>query len=376
MAATPTARLANIIATARRARLRETRRTATSFMARAGAGTLEALATILFRSTADIVSESEAELAHCSPKLPGSRLKSGKIALMWYPAIRPALFALDPEKAHRLVLEGLRLAGTGRASGFNASAPIDCMGLRFPNRVGLAAGFDKNATAVDGLGRLGFGFIEVGTVTPRPQRGQGKPRLFRLPAANALVNRLGFPNDGATAVAARLRRRRYRGVVGINIGKNADTPLARAVDDYVSCLRKLRSVANYITINVSSPNTAGLRELQGGDYLRPLLTSLIEERDRGAATEGRKLPLLVKLSPDLSVDELRFITDLLKVLPIDGVVATNTTVGRENSIHCGRLHGWSQRTAAEIPCPRRGYSTSRATGRRFPNHWSRGNRLS
>ena len=205
------------------------------------------------------------------------------------------------------------------------------MGLRFPNRVGLAAGFDKNATAVDGLGRLGFGFIEVGTVTPRPQRGQGKPRLFRLPAADALVNRLGFPNDGATAVAARLRRRRYRGVVGINIGKNADTPLARAVDDYVSCLRTLRSVADYITINVSSPNTAGLRELQGGDYLRPLLTSLIEERDRGAATEGRKLPLLVKLSPDLSADELRGITDLLKALPIDGVVATNTTVGRDGT---------------------------------------------
>jgi len=205
------------------------------------------------------------------------------------------------------------------------------MGMRFPNRVGLAAGFDKNATAVDGLGRLGFGFIEVGTVTPRPQRGQGKPRLFRLPAAHALVNRLGFPNDGAGAVAARLRRRRYRGVVGINIGKNADTPLARAVDDYVSCLRTLRSVADYITINVSSPNTAGLRELQGGDYLRPLLTSLIEERDRGAATEGRKLPLLVKLSPDLSADELRGITDLLKALPIDGVVATNTTVGRDGT---------------------------------------------
>jgi len=250
---------------------------------------------------------------------------------MWYPAIRPALFALDPERAHRLVLDGLRLAGAGRASGFKASAPIYCMGLRFPNRVGLAAGFDKNATAVDGLGRLGFGFIEVGTVTPRPQRGQGKPRLFRLPAADALVNRLGFPNDGATAVAARLRRRRYRGVVGINIGKNADTPLARAVDDYVSCLRTLRSVADYITINVSSPNTAGLRELQGGDYLRPLLTSLIEERDRGAATEGRKLPLLVKLSPDLSADELRGITDLLKALPIDGVVATNTTVGRDGT---------------------------------------------
>jgi dihydroorotate dehydrogenase len=205
------------------------------------------------------------------------------------------------------------------------------MGLRFPNRVGLAAGFDKNATALDGLGRMGFGFVEIGTVTPRPQPGQAKPRLFRLPAADALVNRLGFPNDGAAAIAARLRRRRYRGVVGVNIGKNADTPLARAVDDYVSCLRTLGSVADYITINVSSPNTAGLRELQGNDYLRPLLTALIEERNRGAVTNGRKLPLLVKLSPDLSADELRNITDLLKALPIDGVVATNTTVGRDGT---------------------------------------------
>jgi dihydroorotate dehydrogenase len=262
---------------------------------------------------------------------------------MWYRAIRPALFALDPEKAHRLALEGLRLAGARRTHRLNAVSPVECMGLRFPNRVGLAAGFDKNATALDGLGRMGFGFVEIGTVTPRPQRGQAKPRLFRLPAADALVNRLGFPNDGALAIAARLRRRRYRGVVGVNIGKNADTPLARAVDDYVSCLRTLGSVADYITINVSSPNTAGLRELQGNDYLRPLLTALIEERNRGAGNDGRKLPLLLKLSPDLSADELRDITDLLKVLPIDGVVATNTTVGRDGtrSIAAGYTGGLS-----------------------------------
>ena len=178
---------------------------------------------------------------------------------MWYPAIRPVLFALEPERAHRLALDALRLAGR-RTLRYSADAPVECMGLRFPNRVGLAAGFDKNAVAVDGLGSLGFGFIEVGTVTPRAQPGQPLPRLFRRPAAGALVNRLGFPNDGAERVASRLRHRRYGGIVGVNIGKNAATPVERAIDDYVSCLRTVRGVADYVAINVSSPNTAGLRD--------------------------------------------------------------------------------------------------------------------
>ena len=149
---------------------------------------------------------------------------------MWYPAIRPALFALDPERAHRLALDALRLVGR-RTLRLRIDAPIECLGLHFPNRVGLAAGFDKNAVAVEGLGLLGLGFIEVGTVTPRAQAGQPRPRLFRLPAEGALINRLGFPNDGAEKVAARLRNRRYRGIVGVNIGKNADTPDSRAIDD-------------------------------------------------------------------------------------------------------------------------------------------------
>ena len=201
------------------------------------------------------------------------------------------------------------------------------MELRFPNRVGLAAGFDKNAIALEGLGSLGFGFIEVGTVTPRPQPGQPPPRLFRLPAARALINRLGFPNDGAEVVAARLRHRKYRGVVGVNIGKNAATPLERGIDDYVSCLRAVRRVADYVVVNVSSPNTAGLRTLQSPQLLEPLLSALLQERRE--AQLGRALPLLLKVSPDLSTAELQDIAALLRRLRMDGVVATNTTLSRE-----------------------------------------------
>jgi dihydroorotate dehydrogenase len=202
------------------------------------------------------------------------------------------------------------------------------MGLRFPNRVGLAAGFDKNATAIEGLGALGFGFIEVGTVTPRPQAGQPRPRLFRVPAAGALINRLGFPNEGAERVAARLRRCAYRGIVGVNIGKNATTPLERAVEDYVRCLHIVRDVADYVVVNVSSPNTAGLRDLQAREHLEPLLAALLEERGPASHGRARPLPILVKISPDLSAAELREIATLAKALPLDGIVATNTTLGR------------------------------------------------
>ena len=247
---------------------------------------------------------------------------------MWYRAIRPALFAFDPERAHRLALNALRLAGHGRPR-MRSAAAIECMGLRFPNRVGLAAGFDKNASAIDGLGSLGFGFIEVGTVTPRPQAGQPRPRLFRLPAAEALINRLGFPNDGADAVAQRLRHRKYRGIVGVNIGKNATTPMARAIDDYVSCLRTVRHVADYVVVNVSSPNTAGLRDLQARERLEPLLSALLDERSRAQSERERSLPLLLKISPDLSSSALHDVIALLQSLPLDGIVATNTTLSRE-----------------------------------------------
>jgi dihydroorotate dehydrogenase len=202
------------------------------------------------------------------------------------------------------------------------------MGLTFPKRVGLAAGFDKSAEAVDGLGRLGFGFIEVGTVTPRPQRGQSPPRLFRHPRAGALVNRLGFPNVGAPVVAGRLRRRRYLGVLGVNVGKNADTPIDRALDDYVACLRALHDVADYFVLNISSPNTAALRDLHQAERLEPLLAGVLAERERLVRGGARRLPVLFKISPDLAPDALREVARVAVQVAVDGLVATNTTVRR------------------------------------------------
>jgi dihydroorotate dehydrogenase len=205
------------------------------------------------------------------------------------------------------------------------------MGLSFPNRVGLAAGLDKNAEAVEGLGKLGFGFLEIGTVTPRPQAGQPLPRLFRVPRRQALINRMGFPSDGATVTAKRLQVRRYRGIVGINIGKNADTPLERAVDDYISCLRTLHTAANYIAINISSPNTAALRDLHAPERLEPLLIALLEERRRLLGNTSRRLPLLLKVSPDLDSNLLEAVAQVVKRLSLDGVIATNTTLRREQA---------------------------------------------
>jgi len=250
---------------------------------------------------------------------------------MVYSAFRPALFTLDPERAHRLALDAARIYGRlpGRPLG---GSGVDLMGLRFPNRVGLAAGFDKNAEAVDGLGKLGFGFIEVGTVTPRPQPGQSRPRLFRLPRSGALVNRLGFPNQGAAAVARRLRHRRYGGIVGVNIGKNADTPIERAVDDYVLCLRAVCDVADYVAVNVSSPNTASLRELHRPERLEPLLTALSSEREIISRERHRHIPILLKISPDLALDSLEDIAQIALRVSLDGIIATNTTVTRGHSM--------------------------------------------
>ncbi|HEX5049280.1 MAG TPA: quinone-dependent dihydroorotate dehydrogenase [Gammaproteobacteria bacterium] len=246
---------------------------------------------------------------------------------MLYPTFRPLLFGLDPERAHRLALRAL--GATGRLPPRDPpGTAVDLMGLRFPNRVGLAAGFDKSAEAVDGLGRLGFGFIEVGTVTPRPQHGQPRPRLFRHPRRNALVNRLGFPNDGAAAVASRLERRRYRGVLGVNIGKNAETPIECALDDYVSCLRALHGVADYIALNISSPNTVALRDLHEPARLEPLLSGVLGERDRLLRGSGRRLPVLLKVSPDLDSGALRDVARVAQRVNLDGLVATNTTVQR------------------------------------------------
>jgi dihydroorotate dehydrogenase len=250
---------------------------------------------------------------------------------MLYPAVRPLLFRLDPERAHRLTIEALR-AGAVPSRHAPRSTPVSLMGLTFPNRVGLAAGFDKNAEAVDGLGRLGFGHLEIGTVTPRPQAGSARPRVFRLPSASAVINRLGFPSDGVEAVYARLRTRRYRGVLGVNVGKNADTPLGRAVDDYVACLRRLYPVCDYVTMNISSPNTARLRELHEPARLEPFLSAALGERDALARRHGRHAPLLLKISPDLDDDVLAAVAKLVTRLGIDGVVATNTTVRRDPTL--------------------------------------------
>ncbi|HVW69508.1 MAG TPA: quinone-dependent dihydroorotate dehydrogenase [Steroidobacteraceae bacterium] len=249
---------------------------------------------------------------------------------MIYQAARPALFLLPPEKAHALTLNAVRLLGTcAPRRPAAASTPVHAFGLEFPNRIGLAAGFDKNGMAVDGWFALGFGHVEVGTVTPRPQPGNPLPRVFRLPAANAVINRMGFPNDGAERIVARLRARKSAGVLGVNIGKNATTPLERAIDDYVACLRTVYPVADYITVNVSSPNTAGLRSLQDAGHLVPLLTGVLEEARALEKIHSRHVPLLVKLSPDMAEAELRKTAAAAASVPVAGIIATNTTLSRE-----------------------------------------------
>jgi len=248
---------------------------------------------------------------------------------MFYRIARSALFGLSPETAHALTLTAVRWRGHLPAVAGASASPVQLMGLSFSNRVGLAAGFDKNALAVDGWLSLGFGHVEVGTVTPKPQPGNPQPRVFRLTDAEAIINRMGFPNDGAERAVARLRSRRRAGVVGVNIGKNATTPLERAVDDYVFCLRTVFPVADYVTVNVSSPNTAGLRSLQDTEQLVPLLATLIEESRALEKQHSRRAPLLVKLSPDLADAELRKIATAVASVPVAGIIATNTTTSRE-----------------------------------------------
>lgn len=250
-----------------------------------------------------------------------------------YALARPLLFALDAETAHELTLRTLQ--GIGRFGGARALVgcpvedPVEVMGLRFRNRVGLAAGLDKNAAHIDALAALGFGFLEVGTVTPRPQPGNPRPRLFRLPQREALINRMGFNNDGVDALIDHVARSRYRGVLGINIGKNADTPLERAIDDYRIGLERVYPHAGYVAVNVSSPNTAKLRELQSRDALDELLDALRIRRDELAREHGRRIPLALKIAPDLDEQQLEAIAALLVHHRIDAVIATNTTVSRE-----------------------------------------------
>lgn len=250
-----------------------------------------------------------------------------------YPFARPLLFALDAETAHTLVLEGLdRATGIGiaqRVAPRLPPSPATVMGIDFPNRIGLAAGLDKNAAHVDGLATFGFGFIEVGTVTPRAQPGNPKPRMFRIPRAHALVNRLGFNNEGVTTLLANLERARYAGVLGINIGKNFDTPNERAADDYVACLRAVYARASYVTVNISSPNTKGLRDLQSEDALAALLLTLKREQSTLADRHGRYVPLAIKIAPDLTDDAVRGVARVLLEQGMDAVIATNTTLSRD-----------------------------------------------
>ncbi len=251
---------------------------------------------------------------------------------MLYDFVRPLLFALDAETAHEITLAGLRTARALHlpvACSTPTAKPVRVMGLDFPNRVGLAAGLDKNGDCVDGLAALGFGFIEVGTVTPRPQPGNARPRLFRIPERQALINRLGFNNHGVDAMVAQLRRASYKGILGINIGKNFDTPIERAADDYLTCLRKVYPLASYVTVNISSPNTQNLRQLQEASELDALLGTLKREQTALAQQHGRAVPLALKIAPDLDEVQILSIADAVRRHRIDAVIATNTTISRD-----------------------------------------------
>lgn len=249
-----------------------------------------------------------------------------------YGVLRNLLFQLPPEQAHNIALNGLDVAHRlGILSAFSPkidSFPVNVMGLDFPNPVGLAAGLDKNADHLDALGSLGFGFIEVGTVTPLAQPGNPKPRMFRLPEHQAIINRMGFNNEGLEHLLARVDKRKYRGVLGINVGKNKDTPNDQSESDYRKGISAVYSRADYITVNVSSPNTPGLRDLQFGDSLKGLLGAIKDEQRACEKQHGRYVPVAVKIAPDMDDEGIRFVANALRDTGIDGVIATNTTVSR------------------------------------------------
>jgi dihydroorotate dehydrogenase len=274
---------------------------------------------------------------------------------MLYPLIRPALFSLDPEDAHRFTLFGLDVAHRLGLLGLlprAAGKPVHVMGLDFPNAVGLAAGLDKDGAHINALAALGFGFIEIGTVTPRPQPGNPKPRLFRLPTAEALINRMGFNNLGVDNLVRNVQASGFRGVLGINIGKNKDTPNEQAVDDYLTCLDKVYPHASYVTVNISSPNTKDLRELQRDDALDALLSAIKLRQSELAQQHGKYVPVALKIAPDLDDAQIAAIAALLMVHRIDAVIATNTTIARDavaglpNAEEAGGLSGTPVRAAS------------------------------
>ena len=267
---------------------------------------------------------------------------------MLYALARPLLFALDPETAHRLVLGAADAAHAAGLSGFYKkipATPVRAMGLEFANPVGLAAGLDKQAEHVAALAALGFGFIELGGVTPRPQPGNPRPRLFRIPEARALINRFGLNSVGIEAFVSNLCRFKKPCVIGVNVGKNKDTPNETAVDDYVRCLEILYPHVDYVSLNVSSPNTAGLRDLQDAETLAALLSTVRNKREELRDKHGRNGALALKIAPDLTDDEVRAIADIVRRERIDGVIATNTTVARAdvehypNGLQAGGLSG-------------------------------------
>jgi len=253
-----------------------------------------------------------------------------------YALARPLLFSLDPEEAHNLTLPALRRAaglGMTRLLRRPLPDPRTVMGITFPNPVGLAAGLDKDGAYIDGLAALGFGFIEIGTVTPRAQPGNPKPRMFRLPEANAIINRMGFNNGGVDAFVRNVQASKFyrnrEGVLGLNIGKNADTPIERAADDYLVCLEKVYPYASYVTVNISSPNTKNLRQLQGASELDALLSTLRDAQQRLADRHKRYVPIALKIAPDVDGEQVKNIADALLRHRFDGVIATNTTITRD-----------------------------------------------
>ncbi|MGL1830230.1 UNVERIFIED_CONTAM: quinone-dependent dihydroorotate dehydrogenase [Acinetobacter sp. HSTU-ASm16] len=249
---------------------------------------------------------------------------------MLYSLARPLLFSMAPERAHDLTLSLLKSA---HKMGFIRqkidAKPVTCMGIEFPNPVGLAAGLDKNGAYIDALAALGFGFIEIGTITPRPQAGNPQPRLFRIPEAKAIINRMGFNNDGVDQLVENVKASKFKGILGINIGKNADTPVENAVDDYLICLEKVYNYASYITVNISSPNTKNLRSLQSGDALTELLDTLKQRQLELAEQYHHYVPLVLKVAPDLSHEDIDFIAAQLITFKIDGLIVTNTTLSRD-----------------------------------------------
>jgi dihydroorotate dehydrogenase len=267
---------------------------------------------------------------------------------MLYTLARTALFKLDPEVAHDLTLKSLSLLGPGAAllgAGADAGEARRVMGIDFPNPVGLAAGLDKNGEYIDALGALGFGHLEIGTATPRPQPGNPKPRMFRLPEHEAIINRLGFNNHGVEALVRNVARSSFAGVLGINIGKNFDTPIERAADDYLQCLEAVYDRATYVTVNISSPNTRNLRDLQSSEKLDELLGAVMAKRAALAERYGRTKPLLVKVAPDLDDEQVDAVASMAVKHAIDGLIATNTTVAREaiaghrHALQAGGLSG-------------------------------------